>query len=227
MALNDWADRDLDAVERPERPIPSGRVAPRTALGLATGLTAAGLVLSAISGGRATLKTTTALAATAWAYDLAAKNSPAGPAVMAATRSMDVLVGAGDDRRKAWAPALAIGTHILAVTTLSRGEVHGSTPLPARSALVATTAISAVTASGGGAAASLAGLYTRAVAPAQLAAAQEPSAPNIRKAVGAGIHGLVPLQAAWCARGGAPWLGAGLAAVLPLARALARKVSPT
>ena len=34
MALNDWADRELDAVERPERPIPSGRVAPRTALAL-------------------------------------------------------------------------------------------------------------------------------------------------------------------------------------------------
>lgn len=28
MALNDWADREVDARERPERPIPSGRVAP-------------------------------------------------------------------------------------------------------------------------------------------------------------------------------------------------------
>ena len=28
MAANDWADRELDAVERPERPIPSGRVSP-------------------------------------------------------------------------------------------------------------------------------------------------------------------------------------------------------
>ncbi|MGH8999965.1 MAG: UbiA family prenyltransferase, partial [Acidimicrobiia bacterium] len=26
MALNDWADRDIDARERPGRPIPSGRV---------------------------------------------------------------------------------------------------------------------------------------------------------------------------------------------------------
>ena len=26
MAANDWADRELDAVERPERPIPSGRI---------------------------------------------------------------------------------------------------------------------------------------------------------------------------------------------------------
>ncbi|MEK8227549.1 UbiA family prenyltransferase [Oerskovia sp. M15] len=46
MALNDYADRELDAVERPERPLPSGRVSPEQALGVATGLTAAGLVLA-------------------------------------------------------------------------------------------------------------------------------------------------------------------------------------
>ena len=28
MALNDYADREVDAVERPARPIPSGRVSP-------------------------------------------------------------------------------------------------------------------------------------------------------------------------------------------------------
>ncbi|NNG88201.1 UbiA family prenyltransferase, partial [Streptomyces cacaoi] len=32
MALNDWADRDEDAVERPDRPLPSGRIAPSAAL---------------------------------------------------------------------------------------------------------------------------------------------------------------------------------------------------
>ena len=37
----------LDAVERPERPIPSGRVRPGAALGLAAGLTAAGLATAA------------------------------------------------------------------------------------------------------------------------------------------------------------------------------------
>ncbi|WP_234588919.1 UbiA family prenyltransferase, partial [Micromonospora sp. MH99] len=46
MAANDWADRELDAVERPERPIPSGRVTPTAALGLAAGLTAAGVGLA-------------------------------------------------------------------------------------------------------------------------------------------------------------------------------------
>jgi 4-hydroxybenzoate polyprenyltransferase len=171
---------------------------------------------------------------------------------MAAARALDVLVGAGDQRRRAWAPALAVGTHILGVTAMSRGEVHGSTPLPARGALAATSAITAATLGGpvrraagsptgawapAGAAgwtpaglaatAVLTGLFAQAVGPAQVAAAQEPSGPKLRRAVGAGIHGLVPLQAAWCARAGAPKLGAALAVALPLAKALARKVSPT
>ena len=41
MALNDYADREVDAVERPGRPIPSGRVSPAFALGLAGALTVA------------------------------------------------------------------------------------------------------------------------------------------------------------------------------------------
>ncbi|WBQ03088.1 SCO3242 family prenyltransferase [Kribbella sp. CA-293567] len=235
MALNDWSDRDLDAVERPERPIPSGRVTPRTALALASGLTATGLALSALAGGRSTLRTSAVLAATAWTYDLAAKNTPAGPFVMATARALDVLVGAGSSRRSAVRPALAIGTHILTTTLISRGEVHGSTPAASRAALAATAAITTATAghrrsspaTSTGNAAALAGLYAWSVGRAQVAAAQEPSAQNVRKAVGAGIHGLVPLQAAWCARGGKPLLGAGLTVALPLAKALARRISPT
>ncbi len=36
-AINDYFDREIDAINRPERPIPSGRVAPRDALLLAGG----------------------------------------------------------------------------------------------------------------------------------------------------------------------------------------------
>lgn len=50
MALNDWADRDEDAVDRPHRPIPSGRISPAAALGAAGVLTAAGLALAARAG---------------------------------------------------------------------------------------------------------------------------------------------------------------------------------
>jgi len=234
MALNDWSDRELDAVERPERPIPSGRVPAQTAFNLAAGLTAGGLVLSALSGGRSTLATSTALAATAWTYDVVAKNTIAGPAVMASARALDVLVGAGAERRRALAPALAVGAHILGVTTLSRGEVHGSTPTPARASLATTAALALAastppphTRTGWATAAALAGWFARGVVPAQLAAAREPDASRVRSAVGAGIHGLVPLQAAWVARAGAPRVGAGLALAFPLVKALAKRVSST
>lgn len=52
MALNDWADRAEDAVDRPHRPIPSGRIAPGAALAAAGALTAAGLGLAARAAAR-------------------------------------------------------------------------------------------------------------------------------------------------------------------------------
>ncbi|MEU6953038.1 SCO3242 family prenyltransferase [Streptomyces sp. NPDC045714] len=93
MALNDWADRDEDAVDRPHRPIPSGRISPAAALGAAGVLTAAGLALAARAG-RPALTVATGLAATVWAYDLRLKHTKAGPAAMAAARSLDLLLGA-------------------------------------------------------------------------------------------------------------------------------------
>src|SRR3954449_12231806 len=51
MALNDYADREVDAIERPGRPIPSGRVAPGFALGLTGALTLGAAVLSVAADG--------------------------------------------------------------------------------------------------------------------------------------------------------------------------------
>ncbi|MFE4645024.1 SCO3242 family prenyltransferase [Streptomyces sp. NPDC056730] len=93
MALNDWADREEDAIDRPHRPIPSGRISPPAALAAAGALTAAGLALAARAG-RSSLAVGTALAATVWAYDLRLKHTAAGPAAMGAARALDVLLGA-------------------------------------------------------------------------------------------------------------------------------------
>ncbi|QIB42582.1 UbiA family prenyltransferase [Streptomyces aureoverticillatus] len=93
MALNDWADRAEDAVDRPHRPLPSGRVTPTAALTAAVALTAGGLALAARAG-RPALATATALAGTVWAYDLGLKRTPAGPVAMAAARGLDLLLGA-------------------------------------------------------------------------------------------------------------------------------------
>jgi hypothetical protein len=265
MALNDYADRHVDAVERPERPIPSGRVRPGFALGLSAGLTAAGVGAAGLAGGRRAVAIAVPLAATVWAYDLALKPTPAGPVAMAAARALDVLLGAGAGRlRAAASPAAMVAAHTLAVTVLSRREVSGgdrrlpATTLAATGAVGLAAAIRPVTrhrparrSRRGGrvtrglgqvARTGLLGSYFATFGRAQLAAVADPSAERIRRAVGAGVLGLMPLQASLAARtrtlpataghqstsaAGALATAGALAAAFPLARRLSRKVSPT
>ncbi|WP_031510438.1 SCO3242 family prenyltransferase [Streptomyces megasporus] len=242
MALNDWADRDTDAVERPHRPLPSGRIAPGAALAAAGGLTAAGLALAAAAG-RPALVTAGALAGAVWAYDLALKNTPAGPAAMAATRALDLLLGAtatapADPRgavRSALPSAALLGAHTLAVTSVSRREERGGSALPPLAALAATAAITRAVAGRpavprGLRASTTAGLcaaYGATAARPYAHAALNPSPQLTQRAVGGGIRALIPLQAALAARAGAPATALPLLALLPIARRLSRKVSPT
>jgi 4-hydroxybenzoate polyprenyltransferase len=229
MALNDWADRELDAVERPERPIPSGRVSPGQALGLAAGLTAAGLSAAAAAGGIDALTVATPLAAVVWAYDLRVKHTPLGPVAMAAARALSVLLGSGAARAgRALPRAGAIGIHALALTALSRGEVHGAGRLTAGAPVAATIVLTALSGRGASATAGvLAAGYAASVLPAQLKAARDRTAGSIRRAVGTGILGTVPLQAVLLARAGTPLAAVVVAALWPLARAASRRVAAT
>ncbi|MGI5244098.1 SCO3242 family prenyltransferase [Dactylosporangium sp. CA-139066] len=230
MAANDWADRDVDAVERPQRPIPSGRIAPGTALGVAAGLTAAGVAAAGLAGGRKALAVAVPLAGAVWAYDLGLKSTPAGPAAMAACRALDVLLGAsgGRLRRAAW-PAATVFAHTYTVTALSRSEVDGATPALPKATLAGTAAVAVSAAASRRAAvpAALAGWYAYRYGTPQLAAVRNPDAARVRASVGAGILNLPALQGALTARAGRPLLGIAVAAVAPLARLLSRRVSPT
>jgi 4-hydroxybenzoate polyprenyltransferase len=227
MALNDYADRDLDRVERPERPIPSGRVTPGFALGLAAGLTGAGIACAGLSGGRPALGVAVPLAATVWLYDLVAKDTPAGPVVMAAARGLNVLMGSGP-ARAGLLPAGAVAAHTVAVTVLSRGEVHGTRCEVPLATLAGSGAVAALAgAARRPAAAVLAAAYLAAVGGAQSAAVQQPTPGRVRRAVGAGILGFIPLQAALIARTGPARTALAVAAAHPLARALARRNAVT
>ena len=238
MAANDWADRDLDAKERPERPIPSGRVTPGTALGLAAALSAAGLVLAGLTGGRRALAVAAPLTGVMWWYDTRLKGTAAAPAGMAACRGLDVLLGASSCRwRRSAVPALAVAAHTYTVTALSRREVTGGSPLLPAATLAGTAAVAAVPAlltapspaarwrrllPGG-----LAAWYAASYGIAQGHALAEPSAAKVRAAVGAGITSLPALQGALIAWSGAPATGAAVATAAPLGRRLARRWSPT
>ncbi|MFJ4717525.1 SCO3242 family prenyltransferase, partial [Streptomyces sp. NPDC088785] len=240
MALNDWADREEDAVDRPHRPLPSGRIRPGAALTAAGLLTAAGVGLAARAG-RVPAAISTALAATVWAYDLGLKRTPAGPVAMGAARGLDVLLGAGAARNGSERPlapaagaALTMALHTTAVTAVSRHETTGGNALAPAAALATTATLTRAllrTPVGRGAAAPL-GLpgptaYAVTAARPLLHAVLNPSPPLTQRAVGAGIRAMIPLQAALTARAGAPGPALVTAALAPLARRFAKKVSVT
>ncbi len=241
MALNDFSDREIDAVERPGRPLPSGRIAPAAALAASAVLTAGGLGLAAAAGGRRALLAATALAGTVWAYDLRLKHTAFGPAAMAAARALDLTLGAtatatavrrADPAARPGAggvlrAAATLGAHTLAVTGVSRRETLGSTSAVPLAALGGTAALAYGTGRAGAVPAAFSLAYAGVAARPLTHAALNPSPPLLQRAVGGGIRATIPLQAALAARAGRPAAASALLALLPLARRLSRKVSPT
>lgn len=253
MALNDWADRAEDAVERPHRPLPSGRIRPAAALAAAGVLTGAGLALAA-GAGRPALTIAVPLAATVWAYDLTLKHTPAGPAAMAAARGLDLLLGAaatGGGTRAALPSAALLGSHTLAVTAVSRRETTGGSVLAPLAALATTGALTGLVArrrtrlpAGRRAAAApglsgsipapgvadalrtgLSAVYTATAARPYFHAVLNPSPPLTQRAVGGGIRATIPLQAALAARSGAGATSLLVAALAPAGRWFARRTA--
>jgi 4-hydroxybenzoate polyprenyltransferase len=101
MYLNDAFDAEIDARERPERPIPSGRVSRRLIYILGFAMLAAGIVIVAVVGDRfapagAMWPTigAVALAAAIVVYDWYHKSNPLSPVVMGLCRML-VYITAG------------------------------------------------------------------------------------------------------------------------------------
>jgi 4-hydroxybenzoate polyprenyltransferase len=133
MALNDVADKDVDARERPDRPIPSGAIPLGAAWALSLGMMALGLgllaavhPLSALSG--------LALCAAIFAYNFLLKGGPLGPAAMGLCRALNLFTGmslAWDALPGAWPRGVLLSlfslwSYIALVTFLARDEVGGN-----------------------------------------------------------------------------------------------------
>jgi hypothetical protein len=93
MFLNDYFDRDIDARERPERPIPSFEIAPGRVAAIGWGLIAGGLVLLAILGLQA-LGVGLLLAAFIVAYDRHHKGNAFAPVLMGMCRALVYVIAA-------------------------------------------------------------------------------------------------------------------------------------
>lgn len=129
VALNDYCDRNIDALERPTRPLPSGRVDPGRAMQLILFLFVAGVSLAF------TVSPTTGLIALLLvgaivAYDVVLKKTPLAPPTMGLCRALNFalgMYGVIDFTRLAVLRPLAIvGLYITAITFFARTEATRS-----------------------------------------------------------------------------------------------------
>lgn len=205
VVLNDLFDRGLDRVERPERPIPSGRISAAAAAWF-------GGVLLAIGVGLAWQATATAgfLAATIAGlvvfYDAAGKRiAPIAAITMGLCRALNLLLGMAalpGTVARCWPLALIPLCYIAGITTLSRGEVHGGGRRPTAIALLlvslawlALVIVAARSTAHAAPALILAALAGWRVLPPFVATWQQPSPAVIRRAVMRGVLSLVLVDA--------------------------------
>ena len=130
VVFNDVFDAEVDATERPERPIPNGTVSVKAAVALGAVLLGGALFFawrwSPLSGIVAA-----ATAVAALVYDRIGKHhSVLGPVNMGLCRALNLLLGVtagGEIAGFHWLLAAVPLCYIAAITSLSRGEVKGGT----------------------------------------------------------------------------------------------------
>jgi 4-hydroxybenzoate polyprenyltransferase len=141
MVLNDFFDVEQDARERPDRPIPSGRVSRREAAWLGAFLLASGVLVALLAGwamallgqtGNVTRPVVIALCLVVaiLLYDGWLKRTWLGPLVMGSCRFLNVLLGLSLAGAAAWSLGLhlagVVGLYIVGVTWFARTEARTS-----------------------------------------------------------------------------------------------------
>jgi 4-hydroxybenzoate polyprenyltransferase len=217
MALNDACDAPLDAKERPERPIPSGRISRGLAFGVAAALLGLSVALAATSGVRPFVAALLLVGAIV-VYDAAAKGTAAGPPVMASCRALNVGVGIalGALAWSALGAAAVVFVYVLVLTLVSRFEVMTAPVTLVRGAAVAFAAVLAAAIAlfvlGWGPAGAVGivflGLLTLWIGPPLRAAIAEPAPRRIIGVIKATVLGIILLDAAFA--GAARGVVAGL-----------------
>lgn len=144
MYLNDAFDRHIDARERPERPIPAGRVSARQVFLLGYAMLAAGVLVIAVpsfafrgGGGWSGVAAAVALAVCITVYDAWHKENPVSPVIMGLCRAFVYLTA-----------ALAVAGAAGAVVIFG-GAPPGAAPTGAADVASAATAAAGPTVAGG------------------------------------------------------------------------------
>lgn len=236
VVLNDVFDAELDKVERPERPIPSGAIGKGTAaffgyLLLLSGITAAAFA-HAPTFFSSPFFIALSIAVAAVVYDGWGKHlSLVGPLNMGLCRGLNLLLGISvlpTAIQTFWPVALVPVIYIAAITMISRGEVHGGS----KKILTGAVALYAIVAGAIFAVAVMNGTLLKVLlflllflfmilAPLQKAI-RNPQGPLIGKAVKAGVIALIIMNAAWAAAFGSFYFALLILLLLPLSLFLAK-----
>jgi 4-hydroxybenzoate polyprenyltransferase len=241
VVMNDYFDAELDRVERPERPIPSGLVSKTAALILGVSLLLLGIITAAlvflftaswISAILAMVITIAALVYDKWTKH----HALLGPVNMGACRGLNLLLGISIIPSAVSLYALVAVVpmiYIAAITMISRGEVHGGRKVTLFTAAVLYFLV-------------IAGLFYIALDkgtwqyaivfivlwallifwPLQKAIAR-PQGKQIGMAVKAGVIALIVMNASWAAAFSTFYFAILIALLLPLSILLARLFAVT
>ncbi|MDZ8183536.1 MAG: UbiA-like protein EboC [Nostoc sp. ChiSLP02] len=237
IVFNDVFDAELDAKERPNRAIPSGRVPLQNATLLGSILFAIGIAaafqVSWLSGAIAIFITLSTLL-----YNSIAKHHPFfGPLNMGLCRGSNLLLGVSavpgiiEER---WYLAVIPVIYIAAITAISQGEVRGGKKITGVLALVLIAIVlTAVLALGilpeytAIAAFPFAVFLAIRVLPNFVKAAREPLAENIRSAVKIGVLSLIVLDATVASGFAGLYYGLAVLILLPISMKLAQLFAVT
>jgi len=155
IVLNDLYDFDIDKKERPNRPLPSGKISRRSAIVLVAIFSTLALILS-LHVSFSTLVISSILFSVIFGYDKYLKNTQAGPFTIASARVMNILLGTSVSLRSVDSYSQIVTlTFVLIITFvyvsligfISRYEVHGfsdNTKLLLPPAIVATVIFSII-----------------------------------------------------------------------------------
>ena len=135
MYLNDFFDRGIDARERPERPIPSGRVSATVVGGAGGAMLLGGIALAWLAGQQGGTGGWPAMAGIALAgcillYDVHHKRNPLSPLVMGGCRMLVYVCAAcvilPFPPASLWIAALVLLCYLIGLTYIAKQENLGS-----------------------------------------------------------------------------------------------------
>ena len=237
VVFNDVFDADLDRIERPERPIPSGLISEKEGVLLGSSLLIVGVAaasqLSIYPSGAIALF----IAIAALVYDKWGKHHRLlGPLNMGLCRGLNLLLGISVVPEALFQfgyLAVVPIIYIAAITMISRGEVHGGKSktmlLAAFLYLIVLASILYVSIEHGYSFYTILflAIFSFLIYPPLIRAFRDPVGKNIGKAVKAGVLALIVMNASWAAAFGGSYPALAIILLLPVSIFLARLFAVT